>query len=50
VQVVNAPAIAEADTAWQGHNYGLVCELLRPIREELDDTHLRRLAFAESKL
>lgn len=49
-QVVNAPAIAEADTAWQGRDYGRVCKLLRPIREELDDTHLRRLAFAESKL
>jgi hypothetical protein len=49
-EVVNAPAIAEADTAWQARDYGLVCERLRPIRDELDDTHRRRLAFAESKL
>jgi hypothetical protein len=49
-EVVNAPAIAEADKAWQARNYELVCEMLRPIRDELDDTHRRRLAFAESKL
>jgi hypothetical protein len=49
-QVVNAPAIAEADSAWQARDYALVCEMLRPIRDELDDTHRRRLAFAESRL
>jgi hypothetical protein len=49
-EVVNAPAIAEADAAWQARDYALVCELLRPIRGELDDTHRRRLVFAESRL
>ena len=49
-KVVNAPAIAEADSAWQARDYEQVCKLLRPIREALDDTHPRRLAFAESKL
>ena len=49
-RVVNAPAIAEADSAWQASDYKQVCKILRPIREELDDTHRRRLAFAKSKL
>lgn len=49
-KVVNAPAITEADSAWQARDYEQVCKLLRPIRDDLDDTHRRRLAFAESKL
>jgi hypothetical protein len=49
-EVVNAPAIAEADSAWQARDYQQVCKLLRPIREALDDTHRRRLAFAEGRL
>ena len=49
-EVVNGPAIAEADTAWQARNYKLVCQILRPIGDQLDDTHRRRLAFAKSKL
>jgi hypothetical protein len=49
-RVVSAPAIAEADSAWQARDYEQVCKILRPLRGELDDTHRRRLAFAESKL
>jgi hypothetical protein len=49
-QVVTAPAVAEADAAWQARNYGLVSEILRPLRNELDDTHRRRLTFAEKRL
>jgi hypothetical protein len=49
-RVVNAPAIAQADAAWQARDYEQVCKLLRPIRDDLDDTRRRRLAFAESKL
>jgi hypothetical protein len=48
-RVVDAPAIAEADTAWQARNYELVCQILRPIGDQLDETHRRRLAFAESR-
>ena len=49
-RVVNAPAIAEADRAWQAGNYELVCETLRSIHDRLDDTHRRRLAYAERRL
>jgi len=49
-EVVNAPTIAEADKAWQARKYERVCEMLWSIRDDLDETHRRRLAFAESKL
>lgn len=49
-RIVDAPAIAEADTAWQARDYRRACEILGPMRDRLDDTHRRRLTFAERKL
>jgi hypothetical protein len=49
-KVVNAPTIAAADKAWQARDYEQVCESLRPIREQLDETHRRRLLFSQSRL
>lgn len=49
-RIVDAPAIAEADTAWQARDYRRVCQLLGPMRDRLDDAHRRRLALAGRKL
>jgi hypothetical protein len=42
--------VAAADRAWRDKDYGRVHDLLNPIRDALDQEHLRRLAFAEKHL
>jgi hypothetical protein len=42
-------ALEAADAAWNGKDYDKVRELLDPIRESLDESHLRRLVFAEKQ-
>lgn len=39
-----------ADTAWVDKDYGRVHDLLDPIRDSLDESHTRRLEFAEKRL
>ena len=49
-QVRTSPDVTAADLAWQRKDYRTVHALLDPIRDELDDTHLRRLDFASRRL
>ena len=44
-------AVLEAsDVAWTNRDYGRVHDLLNPIKDSLDHSHRRRLAFAEKRL
>lgn len=44
------PVLEAADAAWQAKDYGRVHDLLNPIRDSLDESHRRRLTFAEKRL
>ncbi|HWT92954.1 MAG TPA: hypothetical protein VN238_08165 [Solirubrobacteraceae bacterium] len=49
-RVVDRSRIAEADEAWTAKDYDRVNDILDPVRERLDETHARRLAYAKRKL
>jgi hypothetical protein len=44
------PVLEAADSAWQAKDYGRVHDLLNPMRDSLDESHRRRLRFAEKRL
>jgi hypothetical protein len=46
----NRGVLEAADAAWQNKDYGRVHDLLNPLRDSLDEHHLRRLNFAEQRL
>jgi hypothetical protein len=46
----NRRLLEAADEAWAQKDFARVHDLLNPIRDSLDNTHLRRLRFAEGKL
>lgn len=46
----NRGALEAADAAWTEKDYGRVHDLLNPIRDSLDESHRRRLTFAEKRL
>ena len=47
---VSSVVIERADDAWLTRDYARVRDLLAPVRENLDETHRRRLEFAESRV
>lgn len=48
--LTNRGTLERADVAWTNREYDLVHDLLSPIRDSLDSSHRRRLAFAEKRL
>lgn len=46
----NSAILEAADVAWKKKDYGRVHDLLNPIRDSLDESHRRRLTFAEKRL
>lgn len=46
----NSAILEAADVAWKKKDDGRVHDLLNPIRDSLDESHRRRLTFAEKRL
>lgn len=49
-KVMHQPVLEAAETSWAAKDYGRVHDLLNPIRDSLDETHLRRLELAAKRL